>query len=872
MRGLVLPLLVTGLALCAAPGIAAEIAATTSAPAERVYVDRDSVIRWRADDREVALFGANYCLASACDYRAAGYVQGDRKELVRQDFAHFVRMGWDGVRLCFWGDWENADPQGNLIANDHLDVLDMAIAEAKRRDIAILFTPITTYSSLWPDGKDSPDIKGFSKAFPKDQLGTNPAAIAAQCNYLRQILEHVNPYTGVALKNEPAIVLLEMINEPTHHSADLGGSVAYINALADAVRDTGCKKLLFHNLSQDFAIAPAIRTSTVPGLSFAWYPTGLVGGRTLEENHLRTVDDYPPMWAPALRGVPTLVYEFDSADMNSGCMYPAMVRSFRGAGAQFIAMFSYDMLATAPYNLGWQTHFLNLVYSPTKAVSAIIAAEATKRLPRYTRWGDYPDNCQFGPFRVSYEEDSSEMVTDEEFLHANTTRTLPPKPAALQRVVGVGSSPLVAYEASGAYFLDRIEPGVWRLEVYPDAVTVLDPFAQRLNYQTPAVRLVNRAWPMTLRLPDLGETFAVEPLNAGNTYATHATNGRFEIRPGAYVLGRQPVKRAALPAQVRGLALAEFVCPATPDVPAQVLMRTRSEYLAGETLGFEADVVDEQLPRAVTLHVRAAGGAEYRAFPMARVQGYRHRVDVPAGTIAGETIEYYVAAEFEGERARCPTADGEVLTAQVAAASEPLRLFAAGKDVPVFTRIGDTVRHGIFKNLPATDTDPAALRLYFPFSYDATLDDYTASVPIKRRMLERGAGLAAAGRLRLTARGSAEGRKLYLTLVERDGTSWGAAVNVTTGWRQFDLPLDQLRLTRGVMLPLGYPGRWNYWLTPARGRGRPTDRPQLAAVEHVQISLRPDAAIDKPGAEDAWVDVASVTLEPKESPAAMAAR
>ena len=39
---------------------------------ELVYVDDAGVIRWRSDASEVALFGANYCLPSACDYRAAG--------------------------------------------------------------------------------------------------------------------------------------------------------------------------------------------------------------------------------------------------------------------------------------------------------------------------------------------------------------------------------------------------------------------------------------------------------------------------------------------------------------------------------------------------------------------------------------------------------------------------------------------------------------------------------------------------------------------------------------------------------------------------------------------------------------------------------
>ena len=44
--------------------------------AEKVYMDKQGVVRWTENKKEVALFGANYCLPSACDFRAAGYVGG----------------------------------------------------------------------------------------------------------------------------------------------------------------------------------------------------------------------------------------------------------------------------------------------------------------------------------------------------------------------------------------------------------------------------------------------------------------------------------------------------------------------------------------------------------------------------------------------------------------------------------------------------------------------------------------------------------------------------------------------------------------------------------------------------------------------------
>src|SRR6188472_3145006 len=200
---------------------AALFPAVLAAQANRAaYLDNTGVVRWRDDRKEVTLFGANYVLPTASDYRAAGYVHGDRKRMIEEDMAQFARMGWDGLRLTFWGDWESSDTAGNLIANDHLDLLDWLIARARERGINMLFSPIQLYNANWPDALDDTTSPGFGRRFSRERMGTDRRAIAAQTNYLRQILEHVNPYTGVALKDEPAILFIELVNEPVHHPED----------------------------------------------------------------------------------------------------------------------------------------------------------------------------------------------------------------------------------------------------------------------------------------------------------------------------------------------------------------------------------------------------------------------------------------------------------------------------------------------------------------------------------------------------------------------------------------------------------------------------------------------------------------------------
>ena len=539
-----------------------------------VYVDGQGVMRWRTDQREVALYGANYVITTASDYRAAGYVGADRKKAIDDDMAHFARMGWDGLRLTFWGDWEAADSAGNLIANDHLDLLDYLIARARERGIYMLFSPIQLYSSNWPDAMERDSTTpGFGRVFGKGRMGTDPAAIAAQVNYLKQILNHVNPYTHVALKNEPNILFIELVNEPWHHPEDLAGSIRYINTLTDAVRSTGCTKLVFYNVSQDFRIGEAIRSSRAQGITFGWYPTGLNSGHELQGNYLPSVDTFPGM--RDVGRLPRIVYEFDSPDLRTGYMYPAMARTFRAVGAQVALMFAYDMLATASRNLGWQTHYLSLVYTPRKAMSAIIAAEAMRRLPRMRNYGPYPTNTRFGDFHVSYEENLSELVARDAFLYAGSTRATPPDPSALRHVAGYGSSPTVSYAGEGIYFLDRVRAGVWRLEVYPDAVPVSDPF-EAPSVDKIVTRAVARPWPMTITLPDLGATFTVQRVTAGNPQTDRAAAGRFTITPGVYVLSAQgPADRATLPDSIGHIAFAEYHSPpldavataTTPPIP-----------------------------------------------------------------------------------------------------------------------------------------------------------------------------------------------------------------------------------------------------------------------------------------------------------------
>ena len=848
------------------------LAALLALQAQSVYIDKAGVVRWTGNRQEVALFGANYMLPTASDYRAAGYLHLDRKKMIDEDMAQFARMGWDGLRLTFWGDWEASDSAGNLIDNDHLDLQDYLIARARERGIYMLFSPIQLYGSNWPDALQDTSPPGFGRRFGKGKMGTDSAAIAAQVNYLKQILNHVNRYTHVALKDEPAILFIELVNEPWHHPDDLPGSIRYINTLTDAVRSTGCTKLIFYNISQDFRIGEAIRKSRAQGLTFGWYPTGLNSGHELAGNYLRSVDSFPAMSGDLAR-LPRIVYEFDSPDLRTGTMYPAMARTMRTVGAQFAAMFAYDMQGTASRNLGWQTHYLNLVYTPRKAMSAIIAAEAMRRLPRLQSYGSYPQNTHFGDFHVSADSNLGELVARDAFLYAGSTSSRPPDLAALRRIAGYGSSPVVTYSGEGVYFLDKVRPGVWRLEVYPDAVPVRDPF-EAPNPGKIVTRAIRRSWPMTIVLPDLGASFTAQPITAGNAQAGRATDGGITVTPGVYVLSNAgAVDVATLPARIGQLAFREYHAPPIDTVAPSVESLAPPELLAGRDVELRARVVDAVPPDSATLYIKPTAGGFYRGFPMQHVAGYEYSTSIPSTNLHNGPYEFVITL-FRGDsgvtfpdRVPARPADWDFYgrdswKLDVVGARTPLRLFIPRADAPrlTFTRIGDAGRRGLFRVVMSPVTGEPVFHLELPVDASGwSPADYTASLVIEDRIRARQETIAAAEGVRLRLRGLGARQVLHVSLMEDDGTTWSAAVPVDSTWTEQTLPLTAFTAGRGVLLPQGFPSDWSYWVGPAAGRGGATDRPRLDHLERLQLSLRKENGVTvTPGAYG--VEVESVSL------------
>jgi hypothetical protein len=474
-------------------------------------VDAEGVLRWADGGGEVALLGVNYYTPFTVDYAETKRLGLDHRQVIRDDVAHFRRLGFGCVRVhCF--DREFSDAEGNLIDNHHLELLDFLVAACASNGIYAVMTPIAWWGGAFAPG----NIHGFSDVYDMRQLTADRATWPIQARFLKQFAGHVNRFTGRRYADDPCILAFECINEPLYPK-DMPDALLtdYINALTDALRAGGTSKPVYYNSWHGRNAAAG--ASRADGVTCSYYPTGLVAGRELEGPQLSRIRASSLRPDAAIARKSRMAYEFDAADTGASYMYPALAKLFRAEGVQVAAQFQYDPLPLAGVNRNWQTHHLNLVCTPGKALGMAIAAEVFKRVPRGTPYEAAEDELRFPPFRVSASEDLAEMVTPDAYLHSNTTRTPPPDPAALERVWGRGSSPMVEYSGTGAYFLDRAAPGVWRLQVYPDVFTAADPYT---GSEEVKVKVLPRyqAVAMTIRLPDLSTTL--------------------DARPGSYVLVR----------------------------------------------------------------------------------------------------------------------------------------------------------------------------------------------------------------------------------------------------------------------------------------------------------------------------------------------
>ena len=808
-----------------------------SAQKKDVIVDKNGVMKWGKRGEEVKGFGVNYTVPFAHAYRSAIKMGVDPKKAIDEDVYHFSRLGFDLYRIHVW-DTEISDTLGNLIVNENLDLFDYLLAKLKERDINYVITPIAFWGNGWPEPNDN--TPGFSHKYGKAACLTNPDAIIAQENYLYQFLNHVNKYTNVAYKDDPNTIAFEVSNEP-HHGEDPADVEKYITKMVNSMKKTGTKKPIFYNVSHSIQYAQNYFNTEIEGGTFQWYPTGLGYQRELKGNYLPNADRYYIPFEDVIKksGGAKLVYEFDAADIGRSYIYPALARSFREAGIQIATHFSYDPTYLAYANTEYNTHYMNLAYTPQKALSLMVSSKVFHEMPMYKSYGRYPENTSFGPFTVSYEKDLAEYIGEGEIIYTNDTESKISNPSEITKIAGYGNSQLVQYDGMGAYFLDKLEDGIWRLEVMPDAIWVANPFGRN----SPKKKVAEIVWAtrnLTLALPDLGIDFSVLGINEGNSFREESTGSTLSITPGTYLVKRKGLSTdLSSTTRWKGGVLGQFHAPPSTLEKLYVLHQAPEELTAGKEYTLSVEIISPDDVNSAMVSI--GGGFRSRNVELNRGEGFTYHATLPTEAINPGFLDYTVIVNTESGTFTYPGAyqggprdwdyhNQQSYRTRIVQASNPIYLFDAERDADVIIRAW---LPGI--TLQPTET-PSRSEYVVNVSNleNSAYHDYTFRHNFESNVAHRKADLGTKGTIVIKGRSlNDKPCTLQVGLLMNDGSTH-ASTAILNSRGEYEIRVSDLKLVPTVTLPRPYPGFLDYY-----SLSKYTHSIDLSKTEAIVFSIGP---------------------------------
>ena len=162
---------------------------------------------------EQRFYGVNLCYT-------ANYLDHDIADRLVD---RLVRCGYNSVRIHHHdGAWAKAyaahteaGGSGGIAPRpfgDDIDRLDYLLARCFERGLYATTDLYVSRSVAWRDiGIDRDG--DMPKALYKTYIGCHDGAFADWCRWSRAFLEHVNPYTGRAYKDEPGLPLISLVNE-----------------------------------------------------------------------------------------------------------------------------------------------------------------------------------------------------------------------------------------------------------------------------------------------------------------------------------------------------------------------------------------------------------------------------------------------------------------------------------------------------------------------------------------------------------------------------------------------------------------------------------------------------------------------------------
>ncbi len=402
------------------------------------------------------------------------------------------------------------------------------------------------------------------------------------------------------------------------------------------------------------------------------------------------------------------------------------------------------------------------------------------------------------------------MNSDEEFYYTNSTSTQPQNISKLKHIAGIGSSPVVQYEGTGAYFLDKIEDGMWRLEVMPDAISIRDPF-ERASPKKEVVRIRVRPNIIKINLPGIQNTFSVPR--------------------GKYLIKKKGIDTLT--------ELEEFPTSHSTD-ELFVVHHPFNEVTLNKTFTISATIAAIDTADKVSVELRPPTG-RWRTLPMQRSNAYEYKSDVPVDMIKPGIISYRILIRkknddaytfpggFKGNPFAWDEYRNETWQTFVATDNGPLELFNPTTDRTKIILYNPDWRNNTIEYI--TSNKPKQLVLKATMNKPVTGQFLGWQYFFGDNISGRKSELSSFSKLVVKARSQQE-MKAKITIITTDADAFAATISLTKDWKEVEIPLNSFQKDSFLLLPRPYPG-----FLPLRFKSSATKPFNISGGEMLEITF-----------------------------------
>jgi hypothetical protein len=239
--------------------------------------------------------------------------------------------------------------------------------------------------------------------------------------------------------------------------------------------------------------------------------------------------------------------------------------------------------------------------------------------------------------------------------------------------------------------------------------------------------------------------------------------------------------------------------------------------------------------------------------------GYHYSVRIPAELLKGDVVKYCILVKVNGieklypaeqENMRDWNNDQEKLfETRIISKSSPVTLFNAAKDHEQLLR--PYLKTSRLTPIPEMETSELNI-------CPEKAEHYAMRYNFKNNIAERASDVQS--KTKLVFHGRSLNQKpctIQLALIGKDGSVYGATLNVKTENRAYDVLLDDLKKVDFISLPRPYPGFLPYSLDTTPNAGKL----DLMNIETLQIAIIPTQTGDQNPKPLAGIAVQDVTLE-----------